>query len=98
MIVAWHEVPWAAPPQRSRPGGYSVIRAGCARRFDDWSDEIRREIPLGFGGARSYRTLWDGSFEGRLPRLFVPSYDHTVPPGRSQTFRNSKLAALQGLF
>ena len=27
-IVAWHEVPGTAPPQRSRPGGYGMIRAG----------------------------------------------------------------------
>src|SRR5271157_2538960 len=27
-IVAWHEVPGTAPPQRSRPVGYGVIRAG----------------------------------------------------------------------
>jgi hypothetical protein len=28
MIVAWHEVPGSAPPQKSRPVGYGVIRAG----------------------------------------------------------------------
>ncbi len=27
-IVAWHEVPRTAPPQKSRPVGYGVIRAG----------------------------------------------------------------------
>ena len=27
-IVAWHEVPGKAPPQKSRPVGYGVIRAG----------------------------------------------------------------------
>ncbi|HEV3065403.1 MAG TPA: hypothetical protein VGX93_08680 [Chthoniobacterales bacterium] len=27
-IVAWHEVPGTAPPQKSRPVGYGVIRAG----------------------------------------------------------------------
>ena len=32
--------------------------------------------------ARSYRTLRDGSFEGRFPRHFVPGYDRTVPPGQ----------------
>jgi hypothetical protein len=26
MIVAWHEVPGAAPPQKSRPVGYGMIR------------------------------------------------------------------------
>ena len=38
-IVAWHEVPGTAPPQKNRPVGYGVIRR-CAHRFDDWSDEI----------------------------------------------------------
>ena len=28
MIVAWHEVPGTAPPQKSRPVGYGMIRAG----------------------------------------------------------------------
>jgi len=27
-IVAWHEVPGTAPPQKGRPVGYGVIRAG----------------------------------------------------------------------
>jgi hypothetical protein len=27
-IVAWHEVPGTAPPQKTRPVGYGVIRAG----------------------------------------------------------------------
>ena len=27
-IVAWHEVPGTASPQKSRPVGYGVIRAG----------------------------------------------------------------------
>jgi hypothetical protein len=27
-IVAWHEVPGTAPPKRSRPVGYGLIRAG----------------------------------------------------------------------
>jgi hypothetical protein len=26
--VAWHDVPGTAPPQKSRPVGYGVIRAG----------------------------------------------------------------------
>ncbi len=28
MIVAWHEVPGTAPPQKIRPVGYGMIRAG----------------------------------------------------------------------
>jgi hypothetical protein len=27
-IVAWHEVPGTAQPQKTRPVGYGVIRAG----------------------------------------------------------------------
>jgi hypothetical protein len=42
----------------------------CARRFDDWSDEISNAkteniyVGCGISGARSCRTLRDGSFEG----------------------------------
>ena len=53
VIVAWHEVPGTTPPQKSRPVGYGVIRAGV-RLF--W-----------ISCARSYRTLRDGSFDGRFP-------------------------------
>ena len=28
VIVAWHEVPGTAPPQKSRPVGYGLICAG----------------------------------------------------------------------
>jgi hypothetical protein len=28
VIVAWHEVPGPAPPQKSRPVGYGMIRTG----------------------------------------------------------------------
>ena len=40
----------------------------------------------GIGHARSYRTLRDGSFEGRFPRHFVPGYDRIVPPGQYTPF------------
>src|SRR5271166_3657094 len=44
----------------------------------------------GISCARSYRTLRDGSFEGRFTRHFVPGYDRCCPYGtRLQTFRNS---------
>src|ERR1700675_512785 len=62
---------------------------------------FRREIPLGLAScARLYRTLRDGSFEGRFPRHFVPGYDRCCPYGtRLQTFRNSIYLVLfaQGL-
>ena len=69
VIVAWHEVPGTTPPQKSRPVGYGVIRAGVR--------------PFWFSCARSYRTLRDGSFDGRFPRHFVPGYDRVVPTGRA---------------
>jgi hypothetical protein len=66
-IVAWHEVPGTAPPQKSRPVGYGVIRVGvhdtmigvirlkkCSAQF--YKKYFRDEC------ARSYRTLRDGSF------------------------------------
>jgi hypothetical protein len=77
----------------------------CAHRFDDWSEEVsnrktvtetrrtsRREIPLGFACARSYRTLRDVSCEpfdalslaharGRFARQFVPGYDRCCSSG-----------------
>src|ERR1700732_5026097 len=39
----------------------------------------------GISGARSYRTLRDGSFEGRFSRHFVPGYDQPVPPGQNHS-------------
>jgi hypothetical protein len=44
----------------------------------------KKMIPntCGINCARSYRTLRDGSFEGRFPRHFVPGYDQPVPPGQ----------------
>ena len=38
--------------------------------------------PVGSASPRSYRTLRDGSLEGRFPRHFVPGYDQPVPPGQ----------------
>jgi hypothetical protein len=44
-IVAWHEVPGTAP-SKSRPVGYGLISAGCAR-FNDWHNEdFEHENPL----------------------------------------------------
>ncbi|HEV3064994.1 MAG TPA: hypothetical protein VGX93_06620 [Chthoniobacterales bacterium] len=40
-IVAWHEVPGTAPPQKSRPVGYGVIRAGV--RTDSMMREKMRD-------------------------------------------------------
>ena len=38
----------------------------------------------GMSCARPYRTLRDGSFEGRFPRHFVPGYGQPVPPGQKR--------------
>jgi hypothetical protein len=38
-IVAWHKVPGTAPPQKSRPVGFGVIRAGVRTDTYDLSDE-----------------------------------------------------------
>jgi len=47
-IVAWHEVPGTAPPQRGRPVGYGLIRAGVRT--------IRR---LKHGAHFEEKYLWD---------------------------------------
>jgi hypothetical protein len=40
MIVAWHEVPGTAPPQKSRPVGYGMIRAGVRAPIRRLEEEI----------------------------------------------------------
>ncbi len=42
MIVARHEVPGTAPPQKSRPVGYGMIRAGLS------TDSTRRSAGYAF--------------------------------------------------
>ena len=66
------------------------------RTFQEEYLALRNTAPIstrntsGIGCARSYRTLRDGSFEGRFPRHFVPGYDRGCPYGTCwQTFRNS---------
>jgi hypothetical protein len=46
MIVAWHEVPGTAPPQKSRPIGYGMIRAGVLHRFEYWREKISNAVSL----------------------------------------------------
>ena len=103
-IVAWHEVPGTAPSKKSRPVGYGLIRAGVRTDSMIGVTKFRVRKPakfmlydfwptrqfLSISYARSYRTLRDGSFEGRFSRHFVPGYDRGCPYGtRWQTFRNS---------
>jgi len=63
---------WNNATPKSRPVRYGVIRAG-----------VRADSMIGINCGQSYRTLRDGSFEGRFPRHFVPGYDHAVPPGQN---------------
>jgi hypothetical protein len=73
-IVAWHEVPGTRPSLMSRPVGYGLIYAGVHANS-------MIGVTSGISCARSYRTLRDGSFEGRFPRHFVPGYDRCRPSG-----------------
>src|ERR1700730_11008033 len=45
----------------------------------------------GISCSRSYRTLRDGSFEGRCPRHFVPGYDRCCPYGDCRTSAKNEL-------
>jgi hypothetical protein len=45
----------------------------------------------GISCTRSYRTLRDGSFEGRFPRHFVPGYDQPVPPGQNHSAHKGRI-------
>ena len=80
-IVAWHEVPGKAPPQKDRPVGYGAIRASMRRRFDDSSDEISTRNTSGnsCGPIIPYPT--GRFFRGNFPRHFVPGYDRCCPFG-----------------
>ena len=59
-------------------------------------DHVRHLYPAtcGISCARSYRTLRDGSFEGRFLRHFVPGYDQPVTPGQSHSPIEGTAAAL----
>jgi hypothetical protein len=80
---------WVNTAPKEPSGRVRCDSCRCARRFDDWSDEISntKTENIYVGGliscARSSRTLRDGSFEGRFPRHFVPGYYHAVPPGQN---------------
>jgi hypothetical protein len=74
---------WESATQKSRPVGYGVIRAGVRTDSMIGVTQSRKQEQknLSYGlwllglSPRSYRTLRDGSFEGRCPRHFVPGYD-----------------------
>jgi hypothetical protein len=64
-IVAWHEVPGAAEPQRSRPVGYGMIRAG-----------VRTDSMIGVTNFLEKHGVY---FDEIPSGLAAP--DHTVPYG-----------------
>jgi hypothetical protein len=66
---------------KSRPVGYGLIRAGVRTAHQVGRCEGRSIDTSGIRCAGPYRTLRDGSFNGRGPRHSVPGYDRTVPPG-----------------
>src|SRR5580700_10717786 len=77
-IEAWHEVPGTAPPQKSRPVGYGLIRAG-----------VRTDSMIGVTVFRA-RTSSDTNLSRRvfsLPKKHGAQFDelaapdHTVPYG-----------------
>jgi hypothetical protein len=50
-IVAWHEVPGTARPQKSRPVGYGLIRAG-----------MRTDSMIGVISLKKHGTLSDAKY------------------------------------
>ena len=72
MIVAWHEVPGTAPPQKSRPVGYGMIRAGVRVDLKIGGEEISNAVSL--------------SRMEMIPKC-LPRRVSTVPKGTRRTFR-----------
>ena len=67
-----------------------LAKAYCEMSRRENTAHISMRNTCGIRCARSYRTLRDGSFEGRFPRHFMPGYDRCCPyVTRFQTFRNS---------
>ncbi len=90
MIVARHEVPGTAHPKKSRPVGSGMKLCACAHRFEDVREEILKcgiaKQNCGISGARSYRTLRDGSFEdaAQALRAWLRSCCPSVRPSSAQ--------------
>ena len=83
-IVAWHEVPGTTPPQKSRPVGYGVIRAGM--RADSGNGHYI-EQQLEHHRTRTFQEEYLASvkkhgahFRREIP-LGLAAPDHTVPYG-----------------
>ena len=86
MIVAWHEVPGTTPPQKSRPVGYGMIRAGVRtdlkiRRgnFEKYLwDQLRQIIPYPTG--RFFRRRFPGT--SCLATISLSLRDKAIRSGR----------------
>jgi hypothetical protein len=96
VIVAWHEVPGTTPPQKSRPVGYGVIRAGM--RADSGNGHYI-EQQLEHHRTRTFQEEYLASakkhgahFRREIP-LGLAAPDHTVPTGRF--FRGTLSQALR---
>jgi hypothetical protein len=93
-MVAWHEVPGTASPQRNRPVGYGVIRAGLRpdSRIGVISLPLRNTTHIlmrntsGTRSARHHTVPYGTVLLGYgFSRHFVPGYDRPVPPGHFAT-------------
>ena len=83
MIVAWHEVPGRAPPQKIRPVGYGMIRAGV--RADAKIGRGNFECGIGKQSRNALNALVDFPDPVRHLVTLLPvgsaTPDHTVPYG-----------------
>jgi hypothetical protein len=82
-IVAWHEVPGRAPPQKIRPVGYGVILAGL---------QVYARIDLGLAAPNHtvpYGTVLSRTFSQAL-RARLRSY------GTGRRFANAAPKAFKG--
>jgi len=102
-IVAWHEVPGTGPPQKSRPVGYGVIRAGV--RTDSMIGvtkfRIRKPKNIGLDSSNLSRPpklclatgLW------RIQRWYLAGTVHYIEQQlehhRTRTFQEEYLAFLK---
>jgi len=97
-IVAWHEVPGTAPPQKSRPLGYGVIGGGV--RTDSMIGVTK--FPNAFGSGilifenafgRNY--AWQqgyGAFSVGIRRFRKRSIEQQLEHHRTRTFQEEYLA------
>ena len=76
---------WENTPPKNRPVGCGV---SISRRFRNRSITTRNTSRISW--TRSFRTLPDRSFEGRLSRLFVPGYHRLGPPGQDVCFASTR--------